>query len=200
METSKLISRIKISHLPCYLSDNESAPTPLYADSITFHEFKQLNYHSFPLESLNQVPTDVALSLQCADCPSVAKLPESASFGVVDKRTLVSKLGRAVRGYLRGDSLDRDAGKRKVKCASLEKITPDDLCLFYRYKYSAQQIKRTVYSKLIWNETNNSFIVWYKFVVAAWKNKGTVQSYKERFYRKFFCLDICWEKLVVSWF
>lgn len=144
METSKLISKIKISHLPCSLSDNESAPTPLYADSITFHEFKQLNYCSFPLESLTQAATDVAPSLQYADCPSVAKLPESASFGVLDKRTLVSKLGRAVRGYLRGDSMDRDVGKRKVKCASLEKIAPDDLCLFYKYKYNAKQIKRMV--------------------------------------------------------
>ena len=144
MATRKLIKKIKTTKLPCHLSDDESIPTPLYADSITFHEFKQLHYQNFQLESSNPLVADMSPSLQL-DCANYAKATETIpSLNLIDKKALSTKLGRAIRSYLQGDTLSHTITKKRVKCASVESVMPEDLCMYYRYRTTVKHIKRTV--------------------------------------------------------
>lgn len=144
METRKLLKKIKALHIPCHLSDDDSEPTPLYAESVTFHKFKQLHYKSFQLESSRITARDNSPSLNHMDSDSLSKIPDVGSLNVVDKIALTVKLGRAIREYLQGDAPNQKITKKRVKCISMERVTSEDLSLHYRYKLSAKYIKKMV--------------------------------------------------------
>lgn len=144
METRKLLKKIKALNIPCHLSDNESEPTPLYTESVTFHKFKQLHYKNFQLESSNLMARDISPSLQLVESTSLSKVADVGSLSMVDKITLTTKLGRTIREYLKEDTLSHKMVKRRVKCISMERVTSEDMSLSYRYKASAKQIKKMV--------------------------------------------------------
>jgi len=147
MATKKLLKKIRTSRLPCHLSDDETIPTPLYTDSITFYEFKQLHYQNFQLESSKPTVADMSPSLQL-DCDKYDKYVKAtenvSSLNLIDRKTLSTRLGRAIRSYLQGDTFSQVITKKRVKCASVEPVMPEDLCMFYRYRTIVKHIKRTV--------------------------------------------------------
>ena len=169
MVTRQLMKKIKASHFQSHMSDEELIPTPLYAGTSTFHEFKQLQYQQLNLESSKPPVVEVSSPSLQLDIPTSINTLEPTLYDITNKKTSTTRLGRVVRTYLQEDGSNQAMIKKRLKCASLVPVTPEDLSLFYRYKVTIKYTKKTVthfLSALIFNN-----LVWSQFMVASWKNQ-----------------------------
>jgi len=55
-----------------------------------------------------------------------------------------SKLNTLLLDYLSKDALVHSSPNRRIKCGSLERLGPEDLCIFYRYRSLLKKTKKIV--------------------------------------------------------
>jgi len=143
MVTRQLMKKIKTSHFQSHMSDEELIATPLYAGTTTFHEFKQLQYQQLNLESSKPPVVEVSSPSLQLDLPNSTNTLEPTLYDITNKKTSTTKLGRVVRAYLQEEGSNKSLIKKRLKCASVEPVTPEDLSLFYRYKVTIKSTKKT---------------------------------------------------------
>jgi len=138
------MKKIKSSHFQSHMSDEELIPTPLFAGTATFHEFRQLQYQQLHLESSKPPAVEVSSPSLQLDLPNSTTALEPSLYDIMNKKTSTTRLGRVVRAYLQEDGSNQVLMKKRLKCASVEPVTPEDLSLFYRYKVTIKSTKKKV--------------------------------------------------------
>lgn len=139
MQWEEFTQKVKITKLPYYLSDSP--------DQTDNH--KSLSSHicnaNLSKKSPPQQPNSESFEISpVSDLPEPREYIKNAQDRLQDLlrlRAPHNSLGNLVEDFFQKGELDVSLARKKLRCTSLERISLDDLQLFYRYNYSTKRIK-----------------------------------------------------------
>ena len=145
-----LTSKIRNSKYPYHLVQEDlETPVPFYPD-----ETESINQLKILLNSLTHIDSsdqrkpslNKPSTLQNLEIIKLIELDQTSSN---ETKNNPSKLDALLLDYLTNDTFPGSTSTRKVKCGSVERLGPEDLCVFYRYSTLLKKTKKIVNSLLI---------------------------------------------------
>jgi len=141
MDWTEFTDNVKNSSQPLHLSDTEDHTENVYCNNIHPNLITHLSSKEFFFHRQNTPSGDL----------STEESPGATFDGRVDniiprssspKRSLQSYLSKLIQDLFKNSSKPIPLKSQRIRCSSLERVTLDELKIFYRYNHSTKVIKK----------------------------------------------------------
>lgn len=144
MDWTEFTGNVKDSSLPFYLSDTEDQTENVYCQNIhptliTHLSSKEFFFHRQPS---GDISTDDSPEFRINTMTPRASSP---------KKSLQSYLTKLVQELLTNPSKTIPLKSQRIRCSSLERVSLDELKIFYRYHHSTKVIKKMVFTPSLYH-------------------------------------------------
>ena len=155
MFPNQLIQRVKKARLPYYITyeDLDEPITAFSGETDSVHQLRHLFWLPEPIN-----PPNIINSLMNNQAPNhldFLKPPESTQTINPNLNRYNAKVDTLLKEYIDKSSFVPQLATKRLKCSSLERISPAELCRFSTYKHLLKTTKKTVKNSLMHKLTIN---------------------------------------------
>jgi len=150
MDWTEFTDNVKNSSLPLHLSDTEDQTENVYCNNIHPNLITHLSSKEFFYHRQNTPSGDISIDAS-PNTAYNAGIDNVYSRASSPKRSLQSHLGKLIHDLLKNSSKPIPLKSQRIRCSSLERVSLDELKIFYRYHHSTKVIKKMVFRPSISN-------------------------------------------------